>query len=141
MNRKKLNCILLIDDDEDINFYHKRLIEGLNCAKMVHVAKDGLEAIDFLKKTMNGYPPRPELIFLDINMPRMNGWDFLEVYERLEDQFKGSIVVVLLTTSLNPEDRIRGESNANVNAFMNKYIQKEDLVDIIQKNYPEVQFG
>ena len=73
--RKKLECILLIDDDDEDNFYHKIVIERMNITKRIEVAYNGLEALEFLQKESQIIP---ELIFLDINMPKMNGWEFLE---------------------------------------------------------------
>ena len=78
--KKKLNCILLVDDDPDDNFYHQIIINEMNIVNHIDIAINGIEAITYLKKE-NQIPP--EIIFLDINMPKMNGWEFLEQYKHL----------------------------------------------------------
>lgn len=67
--KKKLNCVLLIDDDHEDNRFHQIIIEEMNMAEKIEFALNGLEALDFLAKQDH----IPELIFLDINMPKMNG--------------------------------------------------------------------
>ena len=78
--KKKLNCILLIDDDSDDNEYHEIILRKLAITEKIDIAINGVEAIKYLK-TKDRVPP--ELIFLDINMPKMNGWEFLEEYKNI----------------------------------------------------------
>jgi CheY-like chemotaxis protein len=87
---KKLNCILLVDDDTEDNHYHKIVLDDMHITTQVEIARDGIEALQYLTKENQ---ITPELIFLDINMPRMNGWEFLEAYEKLTDaQKEGKII-------------------------------------------------
>ena len=83
--KTKLNCILLVDDDEPTNFLNQMVIEELDIAEQIRVAQNGQEALTYLKKTGIGDEnfPLPDLILLDINMPAMNGWEFLERYRKL----------------------------------------------------------
>src|SRR5258708_36657106 len=104
---KKLNCILLIDDDEPTNFLNKMTIDQSGCAEWVQVVQSGQEALDYLQgtgrfKNRKEDYPRPDLIFLDINMPAMDGWEFLDKYKELPKDQKAEIVLIMLTTSLNP---------------------------------------
>src|SRR5690349_10546394 len=99
--KKKLNCVMLIDDNEDDNFFHKIVLKETGIAEYIKVAESGFEALDFLKQENK----IPELIFLDINMPKMNGWEFLEEYRKLNDEQKARVIIIMLTTSLNPADR------------------------------------
>ena len=102
--RKKINCILLIDDDKSTNFLHKIIIEETGVSEKVEAVQSGQEALDYLERKKEGVYPKPDLIFLDINMPGMNGWEFLEEYEKLDDNLKGEIMIMMLTTSINPDD-------------------------------------
>ncbi len=137
MIKKKLNCVLLIDDDEPTNFYNEMLIKQAGFAEKVVAVQSGLEALDYLKSKEDGEHPRPDLIFLDINMPAMNGWEFLEEYKRLDKSQKGRIVVVMLTTSLNPDDKMRSEGIQEITDFMNKPLTKEMLKATLEKYFSE----
>ena len=133
--KKKLNCILLVDDDKDCNFYHKKLLAGLDCSELIEVATDGLKALDFLRATAYDNKPAPDIIFLDINMPRMNGWEFLREYEKFPLQLRATILLIMLTTSLNPDDRVKALASPVVNGFKEKYLTEERVMDILKENF------
>ncbi|MEP2773008.1 MAG: response regulator [Fulvivirga sp.] len=135
---KKLNCILLVDDDDDCNFFHMRLFNKMGITERTEVTVDGKEAIDFLKSVENGSHPQPAIIFLDINMPVMDGWEFLEAYGKLNEGQKAQIVLIMLTTSLNPDDKERALNNPYINDFHNKYLSKEDINKILRRHFPEL---
>jgi CheY-like chemotaxis protein len=132
---KKLNCVILIDDDEPTNFLHRRVIERYGCAERIEVFQEAQLALDFLHTTENGVFVRPELIFLDINMPGMNGWEFLMAYEELSEEQRADIVVLMLTTSLNPDDKAQAESFEEVCGFLSKPLTKELLKEILEKHF------
>lgn len=133
----KLNCILLIDDDESTNFLHEIIINQAGIANQVISLLSGPAALDYLQKKMNGEYPKPDLIFLDINMPGMNGWEFLDEYKKLEKSQQGKFVVVMLTTSLHPQDAERAQGMNEINDFMNKPLTIEMLNDVIEKYFPD----
>ena len=133
----KLNCVLLIDDDEATNLVNKMVVNKLDCAESVEIAYNGQEALDFLKSTTDGKYPQPDLIILDINMPVMDGWEFLEEYNQLNDDQLGRVVVTMLTTSLNPEDKAKADNSPNINDFLNKPLTTEALAGIIAHYFPE----
>jgi CheY-like chemotaxis protein len=135
--KKKLGSVLLIDDDEDCNFFHERLFRKMNCVEKVYVAQDGEEALEFLRSTIEEAHTCPSIIFLDINMPRMNGWDFLKEYDKLDMKYKAKVVLIMLTTSLNPEDKARALSYKAVDGFENKYLTKESVEQLLAKYFPE----
>ena len=78
---KILKSVLLIDDNKADNFIHKAYIMKHGGVETIEMVTGGEEALKFLTSKASGEYPRPELIFLDINMPRMNGWEFLEEYD------------------------------------------------------------
>jgi CheY-like chemotaxis protein len=141
--KKKLNCILLIDDDEPTNFLNKMTVEQTDCTHHIQVAQGGQEALDYLagrgqyEKTGDGLHPRPDLIFLDINMPAMDGWEFLDRYALLPKEQKAEIIMIMLTTSLNPDDQLRTEGIPEIAGFENKPLQQPRLEDILRKHFPE----
>lgn len=131
-----INCILLVDDDEATNFIHKRIIQKSGIDVSIQTVENGKEAIDFLTSSGNFEGkeyPKPGLIFLDINMPVMNGWEFLEVYEKLPEEQKAKILVAMLTTSLNPDDKSKADSNQYINGFVNKPLSKEVILEYMKE--------
>lgn len=134
---RKLNCILLIDDDEITNFINTENIEELGAAEHVIVCTNGLEALEYLKEAHAATPKlgyyRPELIFLDLNMPVMNGFEFLDKYELLyatDDECK---VITMLTTSMRKEDVERAlKLNHVVKGYIEKPLTKERIIEVVE---------
>ena len=87
------------------------------------------KAVDAIK----GETIKPNLIFLDINMPAMNGWEFIEEFKKLDPVFTEDIKIVLLTTSNNPEDFERSKQIELVSEYINKPLSKEILEDLTTK--------
>jgi CheY-like chemotaxis protein len=133
---KKLKCILLIEDNEFINVYNRKIIEKLNITDHVEVIEDGDEGLKYLQaeaKSKTPAKPEPDLIFLDINMPRMNGWEFVEEYLKLDRQHKTRIVI--LSTSPNPDDIKKYSSFPDILCFEKKPLTKEKIHSIITKYF------
>lgn len=136
--KQQLNCILLIDDDEPTNFLNRMVIEEVDCASRVEIIQNARDALVYLTKaTPEGDYPRPDLIFLDINMPAMDGWEFIGRYNQLPDEQKAKIIVVMLTTSFNPEDELKARTIAGVAGFRNKPLTPEILLKILQEHFPD----
>lgn len=135
--KKKLNCILLVDDDKVTNFVSQRVIDRMGCTEKVEIAQNGLEAIDLLKAETDGKYICPDLIFLDINMPGMNGWEFLEEYKKLDEEQRGKHVIVMLTTSLNPDDRNKANEIEDISYFRNKPLTEQVVNDILERSFPD----
>ncbi len=132
--RKKLNCILLVDDDPDDNHYHQIIINKMNIVNHIDIVTNGIEALAYLKKE-NQIPP--DLIFLDLNMPKMNGWEFLEQYKHLETAQKAKALIVILTTSSNPDHIKRAKEIQEVTGFETKPLSKEILTEILEQHFPD----
>lgn len=136
--KKKLENILLVDDDDDCNYFHKRLLNDMKCAENVEVTTDGQEALDYLTtKVSDGKYPQPQIIFLDINMPVMDGWEFMEEYKKLNAYQKGEIVLIMLTTSLNPDDKARASKFEDIKDFQNKLLTRKRMEEIFEEHFPE----
>jgi CheY-like chemotaxis protein len=131
--KKKLSCILLVDDDYEDNVFHKLVISRMQIAESIEEVNDGLEALDYLKKRQTP----PELIFLDINMPRMNGWEFLEEYKDLDAEQKAKTIIMMLSTSSNPDEIKKAQKIAEVSGFKTKPLSKEMLVEILEQFFRE----
>lgn len=142
--KKKLNCVLLIDDDEPTNFLSSMQIESADCAEHLQIVNSGQEALDYLTKsgnftaTCNDFLCAPDLILLDINMPAMNGWEFLEKYEKLEKENKGNVVMVMLTTSLNPDDEVKASGISCISGYETKPLTAKKLDGILKKCFADI---
>ena len=82
--QKKLNCVLLIDDDDSTNFLHKLILQKSEISETIKVVNSAEKGLEYLNSNDEN-TPRPDIIFLDLNMPRMNGWEFVEEYKKLEN--------------------------------------------------------
>ena len=135
---EKLNCIMLIDDNPDDNFIHERVINKTGKVNEVVVVESGEEALRYLKKHENHGEGNPDLIFLDINMPGMNGWEFLEEYEKLSAEQKAKMVVVMLTTSYNPDDQEKAMSIKSNKGFLKKPLTANHLNDLLEEYFRDL---
>lgn len=131
----KLNCILLVDDNSADNFFHERVIKKTEYANAVIAKQSAPKALDYIK-TKHEHPDKhPDLIFLDINMPGMNGWEFLIEYDKLPDELKTKVIVVMLTTSANPDDIEKAKAISSVTDFKTKPLTEEMLEDIMKRYF------
>ena len=135
--KKKLKNVLLIDDSESDNFYHKRKISKMGICDNIKVTYSGEEALEYLITELNGEFPQPTLIFLDINMPGMNGWEFLEKYEELDIAHKGEIVLTMLSNSQDPRDIRKGNNYKSLKGYYSKPLQDDYLEAIVMKHFPD----
>lgn len=131
----KIKCILLIDDDKVTNFYNKKIVKRHSQYEDVIALTSGQEALNFIKDAIKGITIKPDLIFLDINMPAMNGWEFIEHYKSLDKTFTESIKLVMLTTSNNPEDLKKSKSIETINDYINKPLSIDILSEVLELHY------
>lgn len=127
----QIDRILLVDDDTVTNMLHQRVIEKSGRVHGVEVATDGQEALDILIADSSAGLALPELIFLDINMPGMGGFEFLENYAKLDIASEEQLIIVMLSTSLLPRDHWRADADPNVSRFCEKPLKLENLIAII----------
>lgn len=129
---KKLNSILLVDDDPTSCFLTQYIIEEMQLTNQVYTMPGGREALDFIRSKQMLPDFCLDLILLDINMPDMDGFEFLEAFEDLPGECKSS--VVMLTTSSNSRDLDKAKIYQVVD-YLNKPITEEKLSEIINKHF------
>ncbi|MEM7656089.1 MAG: response regulator [Bacteroidota bacterium] len=138
----KLHRILLVDDSFDDNFFHRRILKKMEVAESIDVASDGQQALDYLTcqgkfQDDSATFPQPELIFLDINMPRMDWWTFLKEYDQLPPEQQGKRVIIMLTTSLNPDDHHKAQEMPSIQFFLTKPLRPDMVERILEQFFPE----
>lgn len=134
---RKLNKILLVDDDSTSNFLTHMILEDLQVTDTIIVKKNGQEALDYLNEDcLQNNEICPELIFLDINMPIMDGFELLDEMQRLKKlNINGSdTTVVLLTTSNNPKD-IEKAKTYNITYYIEKPLTEDSIRQLFSKTY------
>ncbi len=129
------SSILLIDDNKLDNFYHRKVLEKSGFTGEIFECRDGKDALCFLQREgkyedLDINFTAPELIFLDINMPIMNGWEFLEEYGKLSQDLHSIHIIVMLSTSTNPSDHLRASKNPFIHTFMTKPLDKDQLLQL-----------
>ena len=132
---KQLNCIMLVDDNKIDNFFHTRVIKKVNAAKNVIAKESAMEALEYLKTKGTNGGEHPDIIFLDINMPGMNGWEFIEEYEKLDIGLQSKMLVIMLTTSENPDDVQTAKGRELIADFKSKPLTKDMLEEIVDRYY------
>ncbi|WP_242916277.1 response regulator [Pontibacter liquoris] len=137
---KKLSGVLLIDDDDTTNFLNQRLLDRMAVTDNVRTFVNGKQAFDYLYNVSNkNYEGtgssyfQPELIFLDINMPVMDGFEMLDLFERLDKAFREQITMVVLTTSTHPQDTANSKKyNAE---YLTKPLTVEKVNMLLEKHF------
>ncbi|MDF4222154.1 MULTISPECIES: response regulator [Maribacter] len=135
-NLDRLNTILLVDDDDASNFLHSIFINKLDMDVNINSALNGQEAIDFILGKGQEQLELPCMVMLDLRMPVMDGWQFMDAYEDLvPKKLKDQITIVLVTISDNKEDKQRAIDNKHIADFAQKPLSDETFKALIQKHY------
>ncbi|WP_347157319.1 response regulator [Pontibacter chitinilyticus] len=131
---KTLNTILLIDDDETTNYLNHRLLSRMNVAPDIRVVTNGEEAIEYLNKAFAAVEdyPLPELIFVDIKMSVMDGFEFLEEYQQFPEEQKRQIVMLMLTSSASFYDLEKLKAFPDVRQHFSKPLAEGDVRELLQ---------
>jgi CheY-like chemotaxis protein len=130
---KKIDKVMLIDDDKLANFINKKLIHKMGITNKIIVKENASEALQYLQKTKTF----PSLIILDIYMPRMDAFEFIEEFKKLEYHKKNNKTrIVILTASSDIDDLIRLKYLGK-NTYWNKPLQEEKIWNLYNKYFKE----
>ncbi|MCX6290223.1 MAG: response regulator [Bacteroidetes bacterium] len=124
--------VLVIDDTYVDRYIAERNIKKYGFAEEVISKESARSALDYLAGLADHPEELPQLIFLDIRMPEVDGFGFLAEYENLPEQVKSNSIVMMLSTSLNPDDHEKAANNKYVSKFLNKPLNQERLEEISQ---------
>lgn len=126
----RFSNVLLVEDDPITIMVCDRIIKMSDFADTVVSCENGKAAIDHINNIISEGKQFPEIIFLDINMPVMNGWDFLEEFELVKDKVSPLPRIFILSSTVDPEDYKRAKSFTAVDSFISKPLSKELLQTI-----------
>lgn len=120
----KYNAILLLDDSELDNFINEKTLESVSFAKKIYVSTNGKSALEFINNlivsggAVNG--TYPDVMFVDLNMPIMGGFEFIERLKKLTDEKLKECKIIILTSSIDGNDRIKAQEIIKDVVFLNK---------------------
>jgi two-component system nitrate/nitrite response regulator NarL len=123
-----VNKTVLIDDSDIDLFIQRRFLEVYNFSEQLVSYKSAEEALQWLKN-VDG-EPAPDIIFLDLNMPEIDGFAFLKSFEGLPDKIVKKSKIVVLTSSNSSQDREQAFENKNVIQFITKPLKQSDIEDL-----------
>jgi CheY-like chemotaxis protein len=124
--------VLLVDDDSIANFLNTKTLERMGYANQIDTALNGQEALSLFNEYYQGTRQLPDLILLDINMPIMDGFEFLEAFRKLRLPRIEEVRVVIVTTSSHPNDLLRAKALG-----VKHYLTKPLTPELLLKAFPE----
>ncbi|WP_378187133.1 response regulator [Aquimarina sp. W85] len=131
MKNKRLS-LCLVDDDIIHQFIIKKLVQQLHQQERLLIFSNGEEAINFIKSVANGVVQLPDLILLDLNMPIMDGWQFMDEFNNIAPKLKKEIKIYVLSSSDNPDDIERAKEYERISDYLIKPINEHQLKELLE---------
>lgn len=128
---REIDTLLLVDDDDTYQFIMERTLANLSFIRSLKIFSNGKEAIDFLESNLEDMDKIPDVILLDLAMPIMDGWGFLENYLLLKPRIGKKIIIYVVTSSIDPMDLERARSISEVTDFVVKPLTKDKLIHLL----------
>lgn len=130
---KKINTLYLVDDDDIFQVLASEVIQSAKLVNQIKVFSNGSDAIEFLKSIQEQPEELPELIFLDLFMPVLDGWGFLEEFTKLKPKLSKKITIYIVSSSIDPLDIQRARSISEVTDYIVKPITRVKFLESIKE--------
>jgi two-component system, chemotaxis family, chemotaxis protein CheY len=125
--------IALIDDDKIFQLTASKTIKSTEITDRILQFLDGEEALKFLKQNISDPSSLPDYIFLDINMPFIDGWMFLDDFKIIKSKLTKPISIYMVSSSIDPRDMTRARSNENVKDYVIKPVTREKFIELLKQ--------
>ncbi len=129
---KPIQQVCVIDDDEIYIYLIKKSLASLKLENSVNAFSNGAEALKGLQSLIEQQQPIPEIIFLDINMPIMDGWEFLTAFRDIQTQLSQKIPIYIISSSIATEDKEKAKHFPEIMGYLSKPVELETLASIVQ---------
>jgi CheY-like chemotaxis protein len=127
---KESSAVLIVDDSATDAFIHARILERIKQVKPIHTASNGKEALELLTQYSLNVKPLPQIIFLDLNMPIMDGFAFVEAFRKTPLNGKEKVKIVIVTSSSSQGDMQKAKE-LGIQNFMIKPMTEEKFLEVI----------
>ncbi|MEQ9188698.1 MAG: response regulator [Cryomorphaceae bacterium] len=125
--------VCVIDDDDIYQFLLKKELKHTHMVDRINVFTDGQKAIDYFMENRHSQDHLPDVIFLDINMPIMNGWQFLDEFKMLKQKLNKKITIYLVSSSFDDRDISRSKEYAEVTDYIIKPVKRSNLISVLEE--------
>ncbi|WP_333693764.1 response regulator [Flavobacterium sp.] len=123
--------VLIIDNDPIYLTITQKIIERFELADSIFIGRDGLESINLIKNRLVANQLLPEIILLDLEMPIMNGWEFLDEYCKIKDSFPNQVSIYIVSSSISYTDKSKAKNYTDVKDFFSKPVSIETLKEVL----------
>ena len=128
---KKIGTFCIVDDDDIYQFTTSLLLKKTDLVNKIIVFSNGLKAINFLKDEMGTKENIPDVLFLDINMLVMDGWEFLEEYLLIKPMMPKTVVIYMVSSSVDEKDVLKAKSISALSGYLVKPISSQNIMEVI----------
>lgn len=128
---RQIQHVCVIDDDEIYIYLIKKSLAALDVEHSINAYANGLEALKGFKALIDQQQPIPEIIFIDINMPIMDGWEFLKGFKEIQTLLPNQIPIYIISSSIAAEDKEKAKKFPEIVDYLSKPVELETLESII----------
>jgi len=136
-NNQLMRKLVFIDDDPIDHFLMKHILRKKNYFDTTTYTMYGSLVLDYIEENKSDPEKLPDMIFLDLNMPHYNGWEFLERMEKMQSQIDKNISVYVISSSIRPADKESSSKYSFVNEFISKPVDQSEIERIVETQYAD----